>query len=48
MTIRAAWGTALTARGWQTEAPPRMLHNNVDHDYEGPAGRESPQFRGVT
>ena len=29
-TIRAARGTTLTARGWQTEAPLRMLMNNLD------------------
>ena len=29
-TIRAARGTTLTARGWQTEAPLRMLQNNLD------------------
>ena len=29
-TIRAPRGTAVTARGWQTEAPLRMLQNNLD------------------
>ncbi len=29
-TIRAARGTGLTARSWQTEAPLRMLMNNLD------------------
>ena len=29
-TVRAARGTALTARSWQTEAPLRMLMNNLD------------------
>jgi urocanate hydratase len=29
-TIRAPRGTTLTARGWQTEAPLRMLQNNLD------------------
>jgi urocanate hydratase len=29
-TIRAARGTDLTARSWQTEAPLRMLMNNLD------------------
>jgi urocanate hydratase len=29
-TVRAARGTALTARSWQTEAPMRMLMNNLD------------------
>src|SRR3954452_7182771 len=31
-TIRAARGTALTAKSWLTEAPMRMLMNNVDPD----------------
>ena len=30
--IRAATGTTLTARSWQTEAPLRMLMNNLDPD----------------
>jgi urocanate hydratase len=30
MTIRAARGTARTARSWQTEAALRMLNNNLD------------------
>jgi urocanate hydratase len=29
-TVRAARGTDLSARGWQTEAPLRMLMNNLD------------------
>ncbi|HEU5270788.1 MAG TPA: urocanate hydratase [Jatrophihabitans sp.] len=29
-TVRAPRGTGLTARGWQTEAPLRMLMNNLD------------------
>jgi urocanate hydratase len=29
-TVRAARGTTLSARGWQTEAPLRMLMNNLD------------------
>ena len=28
--VRAARGSTLTARSWQTEAPLRMLHNNLD------------------
>ena len=28
--VRAPRGTALTARSWQTEAPLRMLQNNLD------------------
>ena len=31
-TVRAPRGTTLTARGWQTEAPLRMLQNNLDPD----------------
>jgi urocanate hydratase len=31
-TISAPHGTTLTARGWQTEAPLRMLQNNLDPD----------------
>src|SRR5437764_10515510 len=30
--VRAPRGTALTARSWQTEAPLRMLMNNLDPD----------------
>src|SRR5881398_1947930 len=30
--VRAARGTELTARSWQTEAPLRMLMNNLDPD----------------
>src|ERR1700692_1153893 len=30
--IRAARGTALSARSWMTEAPLRMLMNNLDPD----------------
>ncbi len=30
--VRAARGTRLTARSWQTEAALRMLHNNLDPD----------------
>ena len=29
-SIRAARGNTLTARSWQTEAPMRMLMNNLD------------------
>ena len=31
-TVRAPRGTSLTARSWQTEAPLRMLMNNLDPD----------------
>lgn len=38
LPIRAARGTDLTARSWQTEAPLRMLMNNLDPDNaENPA-----------
>jgi urocanate hydratase len=30
--VRAARGTALTAKGWESEAALRMLHNNLDPD----------------
>ncbi len=32
LPVRAAHGTELTARSWQTEAPLRMLMNNLDPD----------------
>ncbi len=38
LPIRAARGTALTARSWQTEAPLRMLMNNLD-----PENAERPE-----
>jgi len=31
-TVRAARGNELTAKGWLTEAPLRMLMNNLDPD----------------
>src|ERR1700757_4010889 len=31
-TVRAPRGSTLTARSWQTEAPLRMLMNNLDPD----------------
>ncbi|HXH79995.1 urocanate hydratase [Nocardioides sp.] len=37
LPIRAATGTELTAKSWQTEAPLRMLMNNLD-----PANAENP------
>jgi urocanate hydratase len=55
-TVRAARGTRLTARSWQTEAPLRMLMNNLDpevaeHPEElvvyggtGKAARDWPSF----
>jgi urocanate hydratase len=60
MTIRAARGTALTARSWQTEAPLRMLHNNLDPEVAerpqdlvvyggtGRAARDWPSFHAIT
>src|SRR5205085_7096185 len=54
--VRAPRGTDLTARGWQTEAPLRMLQNNLDpevaeHPDElvvyggtGKAARDWPSF----
>ncbi|MGQ0718104.1 MAG: urocanate hydratase [Pseudonocardiales bacterium] len=60
MTIRAARGTALTARSWQTEAPLRMLHNNLDPDVAerpadlvvyggtGKAARDWPSFHAIS
>src|ERR1700712_4407043 len=57
--IRAARGTTLTARGWQTEAPLRMLMNNLDPEvaerpedlvvYGGPgrAARDWPSFHAI-
>ena len=40
--VRAATGTELTARSWQTEAPLRMLMNNLD-----PENAERPEDLGV-
>jgi urocanate hydratase len=57
--IRAARGTSLTARSWQTEAPLRMLQNNLDpevaeHPEElvvyggtGKAARDWPSFDAI-
>jgi urocanate hydratase len=58
--VRAARGTALTARSWATEAPLRMLHNNLDPDVAerpedlvvyggtGRAARDWPSFHAIT
>ncbi|MET0132595.1 MAG: urocanate hydratase [Kibdelosporangium sp.] len=58
--IRAARGTTLTARSWATEAPLRMLHNNLDPDVAerpedlvvyggtGKAARDWPSFHAIT
>src|SRR5690242_11143212 len=57
--IRAPRGTTLTARGWQTEAPLRMIQNNLDpevaeHPEElvvyggtGKAARDWPSFEAI-
>ncbi|MFI1916271.1 urocanate hydratase [Nocardia sp. NPDC020380] len=59
-TVRAARGTQLTARGWQTEAALRMLHNNLDPEVAerpedlvvyggtGKAARDWPSFDALT
>jgi urocanate hydratase len=59
-TIRAARGTTLTARGWQTEAPLRMLMNNLDPEVAehpedlvvyggtGKAARDWPSYDAIT
>ncbi len=58
--VRAARGTEISARGWQTEAPLRMLMNNLDpevaeHPEElvvyggtGKAARDWPSFHAIT
>ena len=58
--IRAARGSTLTARSWQTEAALRMLHNNLDPDVAerpedlvvyggtGKAARDWPSFEAIT
>jgi urocanate hydratase len=57
--IRAPRGTSLTARGWQTEAPLRMLQNNLDPEVAehpeqlvvyggtGKAARDWPSFDAI-
>jgi urocanate hydratase len=59
-TIRAARGSTLSARGWATEAPLRMLHNNLDPEVAerpqdlvvyggtGRAARDWPSFHAIT
>src|SRR5918993_752184 len=51
--VRAPRGTTLTARSWQTEAPLRMLHNNLDPEVAerpddlvvyGGTGRAAPRW----
>ncbi|AHI01203.1 urocanate hydratase [Kutzneria viridogrisea] len=58
--VRAARGTQLTARSWATEAPLRMLHNNLDPEVAerpedlvvyggtGKAARDWPSFHAIT
>ena len=58
--VRAARGTTLTARSWATEAPLRMLHNNLDPEVAerpedlvvyggtGKAARDWPSFHAIT
>ncbi|HEY3752348.1 MAG TPA: urocanate hydratase [Pseudonocardiaceae bacterium] len=58
--VRAARGTALTARSWATEAPLRMLHNNLDPEVAerpddlvvyggtGKAARNWPSFHAIS
>ena len=57
--VRAPHGTTLTARGWQTEAPLRMLQNNLDPEVAehpeqlvvyggtGKAARDWPSFDAI-
>jgi urocanate hydratase len=57
--VRAPRGTTLTARGWQTEAPLRMLQNNLDPEVAehpdqlvvyggtGKAARDWPSFDAI-
>ncbi|WP_309247551.1 urocanate hydratase [Nocardia terpenica] len=59
-SVRAARGTTLTARSWQTEAPLRMLHNNLDPEVAerpedlvvyggtGKAARDWPSFEAIS
>jgi urocanate hydratase len=58
-TVRAPRGTTLTARGWQTEAPLRMLQNKLDPEVAehpdqlvvyggtGKAARDWPSFDAI-
>ncbi|MGW4486743.1 urocanate hydratase [Amycolatopsis sp. NPDC004368] len=59
-TVRAARGTQLTAKSWQTEAALRMFHNNLDPEVAerpedlvvyggtGKAARNWPSFEAIT
>ncbi len=58
-TVRAPRGTTITARGWQTEAPLRMLQNNLDPEVAehpedlvvyggtGKAARDWPSYHAI-
>ncbi|MCP2168017.1 urocanate hydratase [Goodfellowiella coeruleoviolacea] len=58
--VRAARGSTLTARSWATEAPLRMLHNNLDPEVAerpedlvvyggtGRAARDWPSFHAIS
>ena len=58
--VRAARGSRLTARSWATEAPLRMLHNNLDPEVaerpedlvvyggSGKAARDWPSFHAIS
>ncbi|MFD2415105.1 urocanate hydratase [Amycolatopsis pigmentata] len=60
MTVRAARGSALTAKNWQAEAALRMLHNNLDPEVAerpedlvvyggtGKAARDWASFHAIT
>ncbi|GAB2960653.1 urocanate hydratase [Amycolatopsis acidiphila] len=60
MIVRAARGSALTAKSWQTEAALRMFHNNLDPEVAerpedlvvyggtGKAARNWASFEGIT
>ncbi|HEX3791826.1 MAG TPA: hypothetical protein VHW44_28450, partial [Pseudonocardiaceae bacterium] len=57
--VTAPRGTTITARGWQTEAPLRMLQNNLDPEVAerpsdlvvyggtGKAARDWPSFDAI-
>src|SRR6187399_910444 len=60
MTVRAARGSTITAKSWQTEAALRMFHNNLDPEVAerpedlvvyggtGKAARDWPSFAAIT
>jgi urocanate hydratase len=46
--IRAARGSQLSARSWMTEAPLRMLMNNLDPQVaDNPAASVAPRVTGI-